>query len=181
MKAVIMAGGEGTRLRPLTCDMPKPLAPLCGRPVMDYALELLARHGFDEAAVTLMYMPQAITERFGEEAHGVKLRYFIEDEPLGTAGSVRRAAADFGDDFLVISGDGLCDFDLKKIWDYHKKKGGAATIVLKGMPNPLEYGLVMTDASLPTVSTREYTYCQPSVCGLCRRAGHSISARSSSR
>ena len=146
MKAVIMAGGEGTRLRPLTCDMPKPMAPLCGRPVMDYTLELLARHGFGEAAVTLMYMPQAISEHFGGEARGVKLRYFIEDEPLGTAGSVKRASADFGEDFLVISGDGLCDFDLKKIWDFHKEKGGAATIVLKGMPNPLEYGLVMTDA-----------------------------------
>lgn len=146
MKAVIMAGGEGTRLRPLTCDMPKPMAPLCGRPVMDYTLELLARHGFDEAAVTLMYMPQAITERFGDEAHGVRLRYFIEEQPLGTAGSVKRASTDFGEDFLVISGDGLCDFDLKKIWDYHKQKRAAATIVLKGMPNPLEYGLVVTDA-----------------------------------
>ena len=146
MKAVIMAGGEGTRLRPLTCDMPKPMAPLCGRPVMDYTLELLARHGFSEAAITLMYMPQAISEHFGGEAHGVKLRYFVEDEPLGTAGSVKRASADFGGDFLVISGDGLCDFDLGKIREYHEAKGGAATIVLKGMPNPLEYGLVMTDA-----------------------------------
>ncbi|MBR5769659.1 MAG: NTP transferase domain-containing protein, partial [Clostridia bacterium] len=146
MKAVIMAGGEGTRLRPLTCDMPKPMAPLCGRPVMDYTLELLARHGFDEAAVTLMYMPQAIIERFGEEAHGVRLKYYIEEQPLGTAGSVKRASADFGEDFLVISGDGLCDFDLKKITDFHREKGAAATIVLKGMPNPLEYGLVITDA-----------------------------------
>ena len=96
MKAVIMAGGEGTRLRPLTCDMPKPMAPLCGRPVMDYTLELLARHGFSEAAVTLMYMPRAISEHFGGEARGVKLRYFVEDEPLGTAGSVKRASADSG-------------------------------------------------------------------------------------
>ena len=146
MKAVIMAGGEGTRLRPLTCDMPKPMAPLCGRPVMDYTLELLARHGFDEAAVTLMYMPQAIIERFGEEARGVRLKYYIEEQPLGTAGSVKRASADFGEDFLVISGDGLCDFDLKRITDFHREKGAAATIVLKGMPNPLEYGLVITDA-----------------------------------
>ncbi|MBQ9557592.1 MAG: NTP transferase domain-containing protein [Clostridia bacterium] len=146
MKAVIMAGGEGTRLRPLTCDMPKPMAPLCGRPVMDYTLELLARHGFGDAAVTLMYMPRSISEHFGAEAHGVRLRYFVEEEPLGTAGSVKRASADFGEDFLVISGDGLCDFDLKRIMDYHKEKGGAATIVLKGMPNPLEYGLVMADS-----------------------------------
>jgi len=147
MKAVIMAGGEGTRLRPLTCDMPKPMAPICGRPMMDYTLELLARHGFDEASVTLMYMPQVIREYFGEEAHGVKLKYFTEDTPLGTAGSVKTAAADFGEDFLVISGDALCDFDLKAIMDFHKAKGCAATIVLKGMPNPLEYGLVVTDQS----------------------------------
>lgn len=147
MKAVIMAGGEGTRLRPLTCDMPKPMAPICGRPMMDYTLELLARHGFDEASVTLMYMPQVIREYFGGEAHGVKLKYFTEDTPLGTAGSVKAAAADFGEDFLVISGDALCDFDLKAIMDFHKAKGCAATIVLKGMPNPLEYGLVVTDQS----------------------------------
>ena len=146
LRAVIMAGGEGTRLRPLTCDMPKPMAPLCGRPVMDYTLELLGRHGFTEASVTLMYMPQAIKEHFGDEAHGVKLKYFTEDVPLGTAGSVKAASAEFSDDFLVISGDGLCDFDLRKIMDFHREKGGAATIVLKGMPNPLEYGLVMTDA-----------------------------------
>ncbi len=145
MKAVIMAGGEGTRLRPLTCDMPKPMAPICGRPMMDYTLELLARHGFDEASVTLMYMPHAIKNHFGDRAHGITLNYFTEQTPLGTAGSVKVASADFDEDFVVISGDALCDFDLKSIMEFHQKNGGAATLVLKGMPNPLEYGLVVTD------------------------------------
>lgn len=85
MQAVIMAGGAGMRLRPMTCDCPKPLVPLCGAPVMDYALRLLARHGYDHATATLCYRPQDIKSAFGEGRHGVTLRYSEEKTPLGTA------------------------------------------------------------------------------------------------
>ena len=106
MKAVIMAGGEGTRLRPLTCDLPKPMARLCGRPMMEYILDLLGQHGVTEAAVTLRYLPSAISEHFGESYGDISLRYAVEDTPLGTAGSVRGAVGRLsqGEELLVIAG-----------------------------------------------------------------------------
>ncbi len=92
MKAIIMAGGEGTRLRPLSCDRPKPMVPVANRPVMEYAIELLRDLGITEIGVTLQYLPQEIIDYFGEgKRWGVKLSYFIEDIPLGTAGSVKNA------------------------------------------------------------------------------------------
>ena len=102
MQAVIMAGGAGMRLRPMTCDCPKPLVPLCGAPVMDYALRLLARHGYDHATATLCYRPQDIKSAFGEGRHGVTLRYSEEKTPLGTAGSVLHALE--GDGIYVGTG-----------------------------------------------------------------------------
>lgn len=97
MKAVIMAGGEGTRLRPLTLDRPKPMIPLFGKPVMEHIIGLLKRHGFTDICVTLQYMPQVVTEWFGDGAElGVKLTYFVEKEPLGTAGSVKNCMAHLG-------------------------------------------------------------------------------------
>lgn len=111
MKAIIMAGGEGTRLRPLTCNLPKPMVPIMGKPAMEHIINLLKRHGITEIGVTLAYLPQAVTGYFGDgAAFGVTLRYFTEPQPLGTAGSVKNAE-DFlaGDDFLVISGDSLTD------------------------------------------------------------------------
>lgn len=148
MKAVIMAGGEGSRLRPLTCDMPKPMARLCGRPILEYILELLSRNGFDEAVLTLGYMPHVIREHFPEERYGtIKLQFCEEKTPLGTAGGVKNAAGDMTDDFLVISGDALCDFDLKSAVDFHKKSGAAVTIVVTRVKDPREYGLVNMDES----------------------------------
>jgi mannose-1-phosphate guanylyltransferase/phosphomannomutase len=143
--AVIMAGGEGVRLRPMTLDMPKPLMPLLGEPVMGYTLKLLSRHGVSEAAATVCYLSHMVREAFGGGKNGVALSYFDEKTPLGTAGSVRRAAREAKNTFFVLSGDGLTDADLSKALAFHQKKGALATLVLKRVSVPLPYGVVMTD------------------------------------
>ena len=145
MQAVIMAGGAGMRLRPMTCDCPKPLVPLCGAPVMDYALRLLARYGYDCATATLCYRPQDIKSAFGEGRHGVTLRYSEEKTPLGTAGSVLHALEGDADTVLVLSGDGLTGCDLSDALRFHQRVGAAATLVLKSVDIPLAYGVVVTD------------------------------------
>ena len=144
MKAVILAGGEGTRLRPLTCDMPKPLVPVCGKPVLFYILELLEKNGCTEAAVAVRYRGERIEDALGDGRYG-NLRTFVsyEDKPLGTAGCVKRAAADFGDDFIVISGDAMCDFDLAAMYRHHKNTKSAATIAVKSVDDPREYGVII--------------------------------------
>lgn len=148
MKAVIMAGGEGTRLRPLTCESPKPMARLCGRPVLEYILDLLQKNGVTHAAITLKYLPQVISEYFPDgEYKGMKLEFFEEDEPLGTAGSVKNAAGMLDDDFVVISGDAMCDFDLSSAYEFHKEKGASATLLMSHVADPREYGLVVTEPS----------------------------------
>lgn len=148
LKAVIMAGGEGTRLRPLTCDIPKPMARLCGRPVMEYILDLLKTAGTTEAVVTMRYLPQVITDYFQDgEYKGIKLHFVEEDRPLGTAGSVKNAVPDEQEDILVISGDALCDFDLSAAFQFHKSTQAAATLVLAHVGDPREYGLVLTEPS----------------------------------
>ncbi|MGJ4848904.1 sugar phosphate nucleotidyltransferase [Bacillota bacterium Meth-B3] len=145
MKAVIMAGGEGTRLRPLTCATPKPMVPVLDRPVMLYALELLKRHGVKQAAVTLMYLPERVTEYFGDGAEfGVGLQYYTEKTPLGTAGSVKQATGFLDETFAVLSGDGLTDCDLTAALNFHRERGALATLVLKKVKSPLEYGVVCT-------------------------------------
>lgn len=146
MKAVIMAGGEGTRLRPLTCDTPKPMMPLCGRPILEYILDLLARCGVTEAAITLKYLPDEIRMHFpGNVYRGIRLNFVVEEEPLGTAGSVKNAAQGFTEPFLVISGDAMCDYELDKIMKYHIAAGSAATIAVARVEDPREYGLVRFD------------------------------------
>jgi mannose-1-phosphate guanylyltransferase / phosphomannomutase len=146
VKAVVMAGGEGTRLRPLTSNQPKPMVPICGKPCMEHIIELLREHGFDEVIVTVAFLPQAIRSYFGSgESLGLDIGYSVEESPLGTAGSVRLAAPALDDTFLVISGDALCDIDLSKIVEFHKEKGAAVTIGLKSVDNPLEFGIVVTD------------------------------------
>jgi mannose-1-phosphate guanylyltransferase/phosphomannomutase len=146
MKAVVMAGGEGTRLRPLTSNQPKPMVPIVGKPCMEHILELLRAHGFGEVVVTLAFMPQAIRGYFGDgEALGIEIDYSIEEQPLGTAGSVRLASAQLPETFLVISGDALCDVDLGELVAVHREKGAAVTIGLKAVDNPLEFGIVVTD------------------------------------
>src|SRR3990170_562612 len=105
MKAVIMAGGKGTRLRPLTSNQPKPMVSIVGKPCMEHILELLRAHDFEEVVVTLAFMPQAIRSYFGDgESLGLTIDYSIEEEPLGTAGSVRLARAELGDTLPLLSG-----------------------------------------------------------------------------
>ena len=146
MKAIIMAGGAGKRLRPLTCTMPKPMVPLLNKPVIEYCVELLARHGLKDIGVTLHYLPNAIKDYLGTgEKWGVELSYSIEDTPLGTAGSVRMAAGDTKEPVLVISGDAMTDFDLANAVQAHEKSGARATILLKKVQFPTEYGVVLTD------------------------------------
>ncbi|UKS24771.1 NTP transferase domain-containing protein [Paenibacillus sp. HWE-109] len=147
MKAVIMAGGKGTRLRPLTCHLPKPMVPLLGRPCMAYIIELLRKHGIQDIAVTMQYKPDVIRDYFGDgQAYDVNLHYFEETSPLGTAGSVKQAQAFLDETFLVISGDALTDFDLEHALAFHKEKQAKATLVLTRVSHPLEYGVVMTNA-----------------------------------
>ncbi len=148
MKAVIMAGGAGTRLRPLSCGEPKPMVPLFDKPVMEYIIELLKKHGITNITVTLQYMPERVMDYFGNgSAFGVRLNYCVEKEPLGTAGSVRASGIGAGgEDFLVISGDAVCDMDLGACIAFHESRQSDATLVLYRSASPLEYGLVMTDA-----------------------------------
>lgn len=144
MQAIIMAGGEGTRLRPLTCDKPKPLAPLCGKPVIMYILELLQTYGFKKATLTLMYKADRIIDTFDDDKYeDIELDYSIEKNPLGTAGCVKLAS--YEDDVLVISGDAMCDFDLNSAIKFHKQKQADATIIVKKVIDPREYGLVLND------------------------------------
>ena len=141
-----MAGGEGTRLRPLTSNQPKPMVPIVGKPCMEHIVDLLREHGFDDVIVTLAFMPQAIRGYFGDgEAYGVSIRYSVEESPAGTAGSVKLAEEALDETFLVISGDALCDIDLGALVRFHKEKGALVTIGLKSVPNPLEFGIVVTD------------------------------------
>ena len=141
-----MAGGEGTRLRPLTSNQPKPMVPIVGKPCMEHILELLREHGMTDVIVTVAFLPQAIRSYFGEgETLGMSIGYSVEESPLGTAGSVRLAGKQLDDTFLVISGDALCDVDLGALVAFHKERNAAVTIGLKSVENPLEFGIVVTD------------------------------------
>ncbi|MCC8064808.1 MAG: nucleotidyltransferase family protein, partial [Clostridiales bacterium] len=148
MKAIILSGGQGTRLYPVTTELPKPMIPLLGRPLLEHILLLLRRSGVTEAAVTLHCMPEAIRAWFGDGSDwGMRLTYFTEDAPLGTAGSVGacREFLEGEEDFLVLPGDCVCDFDLSSVIAAHRQAGAVATLLLHKAANPLEYGLVHTD------------------------------------
>ena len=147
MKAVVMAGGEGSRLRPLTSRRPKPLAPVANKPVMEHIVDLLRRHGITDIVATLHYLADEIESYFGDgSAFGVSMRYVVEDTPLGTAGAVRLAADMLSDEpFLIISGDALTDLDLGALIADHERSGATATITLQRVTNPLEFGVVITD------------------------------------
>lgn len=148
MKAVIMAGGKGTRLAPLTDHAPKPLMPILDKPVLRYIIDLLKKHGVTDISVTLGYMANQIIEAFGDGRElGVRLHYFVEKEPLGTAGSVKNAAKDFGEDFIVISGDAYTDFDLTSLMEFHKTHGKLVTIAATRVENPSEYGVMLLNSA----------------------------------
>jgi mannose-1-phosphate guanylyltransferase/mannose-1-phosphate guanylyltransferase/phosphomannomutase len=142
---MLLAAGLGTRLRPLTYEVPKPLVPVLGTPVMEHIARLLARHGFDDVVCNLHYFPEQIERRFGDGSRwGLRLVYSHEDELLGTAGGVRNVRDHFGGEtFLIISGDALTDIDLTALWQAHKDKGGIATLSLKRVEDPSQIGVVI--------------------------------------
>ncbi len=140
MKGMIMAGGSGQRLRPVTCLTPKPLLPVLGRPVMETALMRLNEIGIREVGATLSYRAELICERFSG-----RVRCFVENKPLGTAGSLLQARDFLNESFVVVSGDALTDMDLGAAIRFHKERGALATMVLKKVEDPLEYGVVLTD------------------------------------
>jgi mannose-1-phosphate guanylyltransferase/phosphomannomutase len=145
MKAVIMAGGEGTRLRPLTSNAPKPMMPIANAPMMEHIVTLLRRHGYDDIVVTVAFMANHIRNYFGDGSEmGVRMVYATEETPLGTAGSVLNARDKLDERFLVISGDVLTDIDLGAIARFHDERGALATIGLTPVENPLEFGIVIT-------------------------------------
>ncbi|NLV72395.1 MAG: NTP transferase domain-containing protein, partial [Actinobacteria bacterium] len=146
MKAVVMAGGQGTRLRPLTSNQPKPMVPVVNKPTIQHILELVQRHGINEVVMTLAFLPRLIRNYFGDGSSlGMRIDYTVEETPAGTAGSIRLAKDLLDDTFLVISGDALTDFDLSSVLSFHKEREAAVTIALKTVANPLEFGVVIVD------------------------------------
>jgi mannose-1-phosphate guanylyltransferase/phosphomannomutase len=141
-----MAGGQGTRLRPLTSNQPKPMLPIANRPIMEHIIGLLRRHGVQESVATIQFLGRLIRWYFGNgEDHGVHISYATEETPLGTAGSVKNAQEELeGGTFIVISGDALTDIDLTKLVEFHRMKSALATVCLKSVENPLEFGIVIT-------------------------------------
>src|SRR5450631_629226 len=133
MKAVVMAGGEGTRLRPMTANQPKPLLPVVNRPIMEHVLRLLRRHGFTDTVVTVQFLASLIRNYFGDgDELGMNLQYATEEKPLGTAGSVKNAEAELRDSrFVVISGDALTDIDLTAMAQFHEAHDALVTVALK--------------------------------------------------
>ncbi len=145
MKAVIMAGGEGTRLRPLTSNAPKPMLPVANRPMMEHVIALLKQHGFDEIIITVAFLADQIKTYFGDGSEfGVTITYAHEQVPLGTAGSIGNVRQLLSETFLVISGDVVTDIDLGQILRFHRQRGAVATIGLTPVENPLEFGIVIT-------------------------------------
>jgi mannose-1-phosphate guanylyltransferase/phosphomannomutase len=142
-----MAGGEGTRLRPMTANQPKPMLPVVNRPIMEHVLRLLRQHGFDETVVTVQFLASIVRNYFGDgEDFGMRLQYATEETPLGTAGSVKNAQDALRDEpFLVISGDALTDIDLTRLVQFHKDNGALVTVALTRVPDPLEFGIVIAD------------------------------------
>ena len=148
MKAIVLAGGEGTRLKAVTGALPKPMVPLLGRPLLEHILRLLKKHGFTRVCAALKYRPEDIRSVLGDGSSlGLCLEYRVEEGELGTAGAVKNCADFIGDeDVLVISGDAACDLDLSALWRRHRERGPAASLALRRDAAPLRYGLAVTDA-----------------------------------
>ncbi|MDR2091439.1 MAG: nucleotidyltransferase family protein [Clostridiales bacterium] len=143
MKAIIMAGGLGTRLRPLTNEIPKPMVPIIDRPILQYIVELLREYDFTEIAVALNYRPEIIIDYFKDgAAFGVRLEYFVESEALGTAGCVKNAGDFLGDDFLVMSGDSFTDIDLNEFKEFHFRKNALFSLACKQADDTSGFGVL---------------------------------------
>jgi mannose-1-phosphate guanylyltransferase / phosphomannomutase len=146
MKAAIMAGGKGTRLRPLTSNQPKPMIPIANVPCMEHVVNLLKRHGFEYMLATLQFMPEVVRDYFGDGSYwGVRIEYSIEEDPLGTAGSVQFAEDRLTERFIIVSGDVLTDADLGKAVSFHEERGAEITLILKEVEDPSEFGIVVVD------------------------------------
>ena len=148
MKAVVMAGGFGTRIQPLTNSRPKPMLPIINKPMMEHTMMTLRDLGIKEFIVLLYFKPQIIKDYFGDGSDfGIKISYVVPDEDFGTAGAVKLAEDLIGDEnFIIISGDLVTDFDFQKIFDYHKEKNAKLSITLASVENPLEFGVVIANA-----------------------------------
>ena len=145
MKAAILAGGLGTRMHPLTCEIPKPMLPFANKPIMAHTVELLARNGITEIVAILYHQPEAIINFGDGSAFGVKMKYVIASRNLGTAGAVKYAEQMLDETFLVISADVFCDFNLQEIIEFHRNKKALVTVTLSRVDNPLPYGIVVTN------------------------------------
>jgi mannose-1-phosphate guanylyltransferase len=147
VNAVVLVGGEGTRLRPLTEQTPKPMLPLLDRPLLAYALDHLRDAGVRRAILACGYLPDEIEAEFGSAYEGLALEYRLEPEPLGTGGAIRFAAEGIGGTFLALNGDSLRTAPIDDLLDFHHDRKAKATILLEPVPDPSRYGLVRTDAS----------------------------------
>src|SRR3954447_19823791 len=146
MQALVLVGGEGTRLRPLTNTIPKPVVPLAGRPFLSYMVDWLAGHGVEEIVFACGFMPDALRDVFGDGAPGgPRLRYVAEPEALGTAGAIKFSAGELDERFLALNGDVLTDLDLTALIRAHEKRGATATLGLYPVDDPSSYGLVRRD------------------------------------
>jgi mannose-1-phosphate guanylyltransferase/mannose-1-phosphate guanylyltransferase/phosphomannomutase len=142
---MVLAAGLGTRLRPITYSVPKPMVPVLNRPVMEHIARLLSRHGFTETIANLYWFPEVIERHFGDGGEvGLRLTYSREERLLGTAGGVRNAAGFLGDSFLVISGDALTDIDLGAMREFHESHDGVATLATKRVSDTSQFGVVIT-------------------------------------
>jgi NDP-sugar pyrophosphorylase family protein len=145
MKALILIGGMGTRLRPLTCDTPKPLLPLINRPFLEYQIELLRKHGIKDIILCVAYLPHSFENYFGNgKKWGVRIQYVHEKEPLGTGGGIRNASKYIDDTTVILNGDILTDINLSAMLKYHKEKKALVSIALTRVKDPTIYGLVET-------------------------------------
>src|SRR5690348_5793224 len=146
MQALILAGGKGTRLRPLTVYTPKPIVPICNRPFLLYQIDTLRRAGVTDITLSLSYQPEKIEHQLSDGSEfGVKLKYMVEPQPMGTAGAYKFAEDLIREPTVVFNGDILTDLDLKTVIRQHKERGALATIVLAPVENPSAYGLVETE------------------------------------
>lgn len=156
MKAIVLAGGRGERLKPITNKMPKPMVPVIGKPVLEYIILWLKSYGINDIALTLGYRAEDIMDYFGDGRHlDVKLSHFLEETPLGTAGSIKNAEEFLDEDFLVVSGDAFCNLDLDTFVNFHKNKGGIGTIAVKNVSDPKGFGIVDIDEEMRIVEFQE--------------------------
>jgi len=146
VKALFLAGGLGTRLRPITNDLPKPMVPIMGKPLLERNIEKLKSYGIDEVVLSTCYKPHKIDKYFGDgKKFGVKISYITEDKPLGTAGAIKNAEELLSDTFLVFNADILSDIDIANMIRFHKEKGALATIAVTKVDNPSAYGVIEHD------------------------------------